>query len=184
MATKKNLGKTYEGKLFCVSITRYIDSGDPTFTVLPKLYVSLASAMEEVAGIVNETLAYEKKKKKRVKPMDCTDALLGGYVLPTGDGRIVISITAFERPWSVQYMDCDNMEHNVELFPDKESAEQAVAKKAKAGIKALGYDKPEYIYADHNGDCEIETKSIKKSEPYIKVDTIGGNRIDWVAKQI
>ena len=183
MATKKNLGKTYEGKLFCVSITRYIDSGDPTFTVLPKLYVSLASAMEEVAGIVNETLAYEKKKK-RVKPMDCSTALLGGYSVPTVDGSLVVRITAFERPWSVQYMDCDNMEHNVELFPDKESAEQAVAKKAKAGIKALGYDKPEYIYADHNGDCEIETKSIKKSEPYIKVDTIGGNHITWEAKQI
>ena len=183
MATRKNLGKNYDGKLVCVSTTRYIDGKDPAFSVGSKLYVSLASAMEEVAGIVNETLAYEKKKK-RVKPMDCTDALLGGYVLPTGDGRIVISITAFERPWSVQYMDCDNMEHNVELFPDKESAEQAVAKKAKAGIKALGYDKPEYIYADRNGDCEIEAKSIKKSEPYIKVYTIGVNRIDWVTKQI
>lgn len=183
MATKKNLGKTYEGKLFCVSITRYIDGQDASTTIVPKLYVSIASAMEQVAGIVNDTLAVEQKDK-RVKPMDCTDALLGCYVLPTGDGRIVISITAFERPWSVQYMDCDNMEHNVELFPDKESAEQAVAKKAKAGIKALGYDKPEYIYADHNGDCEIETKSIKKSEPYIKVDTIGGNHITWEAKQI
>ena len=126
MATKKNLGKNYEGKLFCVSITRYIDSGDPTFTVLPKLYVSLASAMEEVAGIVNETLAYEKKKKKRVKPMDCSTALLGGYSVPTVDGSLVVRITAFERPWSVQYMDCDNMEHNVELFPDKESAVEAM----------------------------------------------------------
>ena len=182
MATKKNLGKNYEGKLFCVSTARYIDGEGPAFSVGSKLYVNLTSAMEEVAGIVNETLAYEKKK--RVKPMDCTDALLGGYVLPTGDGRIVIRIAELERPWSVQYMDCDNMEHNVELFPDKESAEQAVAKKAKAGIKALGYDKPEYIYADHNGDCEIETKSIKKSEPYIKVDTIGGNHITWEAKQI
>ena len=183
MATRKNLGKNYEGKLFCVSTARYIDGKEASPTIVPKLYVSLASAMEEVAGIVNETLAYEKKKK-RVKPMDCADALLGGYVLPTGDGRIVIRIAELERPWSVQYMDCDNMEHNVELFSDKESAEQAVAKKAKAGIKALGYDKPEYIYADHNGDCEIETKSIKKSEPYIKVDTIGGNHITWEAKQI
>lgn len=183
MATRKNLGKNYDGKLFCVSTTRYIDGKDPAFSVGSKLYVSLASAMEEVAGIVNETLAYEKKKK-RVKPMDCSTALLGGYSVPTGDGSLVVRITAFERPWSVQYMDCDNMEHNVELFTDKESAEQAVAKKAKAGIKALGYDKPEYIYADRNGDCEIEAKRIKKSEPYIKVDTIGGNRIDWVAKQI
>ena len=183
MATRKNLGKNYDGKLFCVSTTRYIDGKEASPTIVPKLYVSLASAMEEVAGIVNETLAYEKKKK-RVKPMDCSTALLGGYSVPTGDGSLVVRITAFERPWSVQYMDCDNMEHNVELFTDKESAEQAVAKKAKAGIKALGYDKPEYIYADHNGDCEIETKSIKKSEPYIKVDTIGGNHITWEAKQI
>lgn len=183
MATRKNIDKDYEGKLFCVSTTRYIDGEDPAFSVGSKLYVNLASAMEEVAGIVNETLAYEKKTK-RVKPMDCSTALLGGYVLPTGDGRIVISITAFERPWSVQYMDCDNMEHNVELFPNKESAETAVAKKAKAGIKALGYDTPENIYADRGEDCEIEAKNIKKSEPYITIDTIGGNHITWQAKQI
>lgn len=184
MAKKKKLEETYKAKLFCVSTTRYVDDGEPTFTVVPKLFVSLASAMEEVAGIVNETLAFEKRKK-RVKPMDCTDALLnGGCALATGDGSLFVHVTAFERPWSVQYMDCDNMQFKVELFPDKESAEIAVAKKAKAGIKALGDDEPEHIYADRYGDGEIEKKEIKKSEPYILVDTIDGNHIDWTAKQI
>lgn len=183
MATKKNIEETYKGKLFCVSTTRYIDGQDPAFSVGSKLYVSLASAMEDVAGIVNDTLAFEQKTR-RVKPMDCTAALLGGYRMATGDGSLVVNITAFERPWSVQYMDCDNLQHTVELFPDKESAEAAVAKMAKAGIKNLGYDTPENIYADREGDCEIEAKRIKKSEPYITIDTIGGNHITWEAKQI
>lgn len=183
MATKNNIEENYKGKLFCVSTARYIDGGKPTFTVLPKIYLNLSSAMEQVADIVNGTLAFEKKKK-RVKPMNCTDALLGGYSLPTGDGSLVINITAFDRPWSVQYMDCDNREHTVELFPDKESAEIAVATKAKACIKAMRYDMPDYIYADRGRECAIEAKDIKKSEAYIKDETIGGNHIEWKAKQL
>lgn len=184
MATKNNIEENYKGKLFCVSTARYIDGGKPTFTVLPKIYLNLSSAMEQVADIVNGTLAFEKKKK-RVKPMNCTDALLGGYSLPTGDGSLVINITACDIPWSVQYMDCDNREHTVEMFPDKESAEIAVATKAKAYLKAMRYDKPDYIYAYRGRDCEkIEAKDIKKSETYIIVETIGGNHIEWTAKQL
>lgn len=185
MATKNKLDENYKGKLFCVSTTRYIDGGAPTFTVFPKLYVSLSSAMEQVANIVNGTLAFEKKKKKkRLKLRNRTDALLGGYSLPTGDGRLVINITACDKPWSVQYMDCDNMEHTVELFPDQESATIAVATEAKAYINAMRYDKPDHIYAYRGGECEIEAKGIKKSEAYIMVETIGGNHIEWRAKQI
>lgn len=183
MATQKNLEENYKGKLFCVSTTRYIDGEDPSFSIGSKLYVSLASAMEEVADIVNETLAFEQKDK-RVKPMDCSAALLGGYTVPTGDGSLVVNITAFDRPWSVQYMDCDNMQHSVALFPDKKSAEKSVSERAKAGIKNLGYDYPENIYADREGDCEIEKEDIKSEEPYITIDTIGGNHITWEAKQI
>lgn len=184
MTTKKNL-KKYARKLFCVSTTRYIKDGvgNTTFTVLPKLFVSLDSALEKVAGIVNERLAIEKKKK-RIKPMDCTGALHGGVGIHTDEGSIVIKVTAFDRPWSVQYMNCDKLQASVELYPDKESAEQAVSKKAKAGIKALGNDKPDYIYAYRDGDEEIEAKDIKKSEPYIQMDTIDGNHIDWTAKQL
>ena len=183
MATKTNIEENYKGKLFCVSTTRYIDGGDSSFTIFPTLYMSLSAAMEKVASIVNESLAFEKKK--RVKPMNCTNALHDGYAMPTDYGSIVVHITAFDRPWSVQYMDCDNKQQSVELFPDKESAEIAVAKKAKECIKAMRYDKPEYIYAERDGKREIdEAKNIKKSEAYITVCTIGGNYIDWTAKQI
>lgn len=183
MATNNNIEENYKGKLFCVSTTRYIDGGDPTFTVFPKLYVSLSSVMEQVADIVNGTLAFEKKKK-RVKPMNCTDALLSGYSLPTGDGHLVINVTAFDRPWYVQYMDCDIREHTVELFPDKESAEIAVATTAKAYINEMRFDKPDNIYAYRGRECAIEAKDIQNSEAYIMVTTIGGNFIDWTAKQL
>lgn len=183
MATKTNIEENYKGKLFCVSTTRYLDGGEPSFTVFPKLYVNISSAMEKVASIVNETLACEKKKK-RVKPMTCTDALHGGYAMATGDGSLLVHITVFDRPWSVQYMDCDNMQHSVELFPDKESAEIAVVKQAKAAIKEMWYDTPEFIYADRGGDGTTKAKDIKKSESYIVVDTLGGNHIVWMATQI
>lgn len=45
-------------------------------------------------------------------------------------------------------------------------------------------DTPENIYADREGDCEIEKEDIKSEEPYITIDTIGGNHITWEAKQI
>lgn len=165
-------------KFYTVSV--FSVYGDETAcNTLSGICVTLGDAAEKVAEVVNETLAFEHKKK-RVKATDCTT----GYTLKTDDGKRVITITEHERPWAVIYMDCDNMQHTVDLFPGKESAEAAVSEKAKAGIKNLGHDKPEYIYADRNGECEITSKQIKKQEAYIKVDTIGGNHIDWTAKQI
>ncbi len=173
MSIKTDKTKFYGVTIVCVS------GGKTYVSTWTHLYLTLGEAAKAVADHVNETLLMDKREAN-VKADDCTK----GYSLVANGGQLSITITAFDRPWSVQYMDCDNMEHSVELFPDKESAEIAVAKKAKAGIKELGYDTPEYIYADRNGDCEIESKKIKKSEPYIKVDTIGGNHIDWTAKQI
>lgn len=171
--------KTEPTKFYTVSVTRYIDDEDTEFETLSGIHLTIDSAANKVAGIVNDTLALEGKKR-RVNIKSCYD----GYVLLTGDGKLVVSIVAHDRPWCVQYMDCDNIQQKLDLYPDQASAEAAVSKAAKAGIKDLGYDRPEYIYADRNGDCEIEKTQIKKAEPYITVDTTGGNHITWVSKQL
>jgi len=143
------------------------------------LYLTLGEAAQAVADTVNETLLMEHREAN-VKAEACTK----GYSLFTGGGQLHITITAHERPYGLLYMDCDNIQQSLDLFPDKKSAEQAVTKKAKQGFKNLGYDKPDVIYADRNGECEIEKRDIKEAEPYITIDTIGGNHITWEAKQI
>lgn len=170
--------KTDKTKFYTVTVVSAYGRDTDVNTWKP-LYLTLGAAAHAVADAVNETLRMDNREAN-VKAEACAK----GYSLFTGGGQVHLIITAHERPFGVLYMDCDNMQQSLDLFADKESAEQAVAKKAKAGIKALGYDKPEYIYADRNGDCEIEAKEIKKSEPYIKVDTNGGNHITWEAKQI
>lgn len=165
-------------KFYTVSV--FAVYGDETAcNTLSGICVTLGDAAEKVADVVNETLAFEHKKK-RVKATDCTN----GYTLKTDDGKRVITITAHERPWAVIHMDCDGLTHTVDVFPDKKTAETEVASRAKTFIKNLRCDRAETIYADRNGECEITSKQIRKQEAYIMVDTNGGNRIDWTAKQI
>ena len=158
-------------------ITAY--GSDTDVNTWKKLYLTLGDAAKDVANAVNETLLMENREAN-VK----ADACAKGYSLLTGGGQLHLIITAHPRPFGLLYMDCDNMQQSLDLFPDKKSAEEAVSKKAKQGIKDLGYDYPDNIYADREGDCEIDKSDIKKAEPYISIDTIGGNHITWHAKQI
>lgn len=173
MAIETDKTKFYTITSVCVS------GGNSDVVTWKPLYLTLDAAAKAVADAVNETLLMENREAN-IKAEACTK----GYSLFTGGGQLHITINAHERPYGLLYMDCDNMEQTLDLFPDKKSAEQAVSKKAKQGFKDLGYDKPDFIYADRNGECEIEESDIKKEESYITVDTTGGNHITWQAKQI
>lgn len=173
MAIKTDKTKFYTVTSVCVSGRETdVDTWKP-------LYLTLGAAAQAVADTVNETLLMENREAN-VKAEACAK----GYSLFTGGGQLHLTITAHDRPFGLLYMDCDNMQQSLDLFPDKKSAEQAVAKRAKKGFKDLGYDKPDNIYADRNGECEIDENDIKDEEPYISVDTIGGNHITWDARQI
>lgn len=144
-----------------------------------KLYLTLGDAAKDVADAVNNTLIMDNREAN-VKADACAD----GYSLFTGGGQLHLIITAHPRPFGLLYMDCDNMEQTLDLFPDKKSAEKAVAERAKQGMKNLGYDTPEHIYANRNGDCEIDKSDVKAEEPYITIDTLDGNHITLDARQI
>lgn len=173
MAIETDKTKFYTVTSVCVS------GGNSDVVTWKPLYLTLDAAAKAVADAVNETLMMDNREAN-VKAEACTK----GYSLFTGGGQLHITINAHERPYGLLYMDCDNIQQSLDLFPDKKSAEQAVSKKAKQGFKDLGYDRPDVIYADRNGECEIEESDIKKEEPYITVDTTGGNHITWQAKQI
>lgn len=174
MAIKTNKTKFYTVTSVCVV------GGSTDVTTWKPLYLTLDEAAQAVADAVNETLLMENREAN-VKADDCEK----GYSLVTGGGQLLISIKAHPRPFGLLYMDCDNMEQTLDLFPDKKSAEQAVSERAKQGLKNLGYDTPEHIYARRNGgDCEIENEEIKSEEPYITVDTLDGNHITWDARHI
>ena len=171
--------KTDKTKFY--TVTSVCVSGGSTDVITWKpLYLTLDEAAKAVADAVNETLLMENREAN-VKADKCEK----GYSLVTGGGQLLISIKAHPRPFGLLYMDCDNMEQTLDLFPDKKSAEQAVSERAKQGLKNLGYDTPEHIYARRNGgDCEIENEEIKSEEPYITVDTLDGNHITWDARHI
>ena len=173
MAIETDKTKFYTVTSVCVS------AGNTDVVTWKPLYLTLDAAAQAVADTVNETLMMDNREAN-VKAEACTK----GYSLFTGGGQLHITINAHERPYGLLYMDCDNIQQSLDLFPDKKSAEQAVSEKAKQGFKDLGYDRPDVIYADRNGECEIEESDIKKEEPYITVDTTGGNHITWQAKQI
>lgn len=174
MAIKTDKTKFYTVTSVCVS------GGETDVVTWKPLYLTLDEAAKAVADAVNETLLMENREAN-IKAEACTK----GYSLFTGGGQLHITITAHPRPFGLLYMDCDNMEQTLDLFPDKKSAEQAVSERAKQGLKNLGYDTPEHIYANRNGDCELEdSESIKSEEPYITVDTLDGNHITWDARQI
>ena len=173
MAIETDKTKFYTVTSVCVS------GGNSDVVTWKPLYLTLDAAAKAVADAVNETLMMDNREAN-VKAEACTK----GFSLFTGGGQLHITINAHDRPYALLYMDCDNIQQSLDLFPDKKSAEQAVTKKAKQGFKDLGYDRPDVIYADRNGECEIEESDIKKEEPYITVDTTGGNHITWQAKQI
>lgn len=173
MAIETDKTKFYTVTTLCVS------GRDTDVVTWKPLYLTLGEAAQAVADTVNETLLMENREAN-VKAEACTK----GYSLFTGGGQLHITINAHDRPYGLLYMDCDNIQQSLDLYPDKKSAEQAVSKKAKQGFKDLGYDKPDVIYADRNGECEIEESDVKKEESYITVDTTGGNHITWQAKQI
>lgn len=171
--------KTDKTKFYTVTSVCVVGGSTDVNTWKP-LYLTLDEAAQAVADAVNETLLMENREAN-VKADDCEK----GYSLVTGGGQLLISIKAHPRPFGLLYMDCDNMEQTLDLFPDKKSAEQAVSERAKQGLKNLGYDTPEHIYARRNGgDCEIENEEIKSEEPYITVDTLDGNHITWDARHI
>ena len=173
MAIKTDKTKFYTVTSVCVSGRETdVDTWKP-------LYLTLGAAAQAIADAVNETLLMENREAN-VKAEACAK----GYSLFTGGGQLHLTITAHERPFGLLYMDCDNMQQSLDLFPNKKSAEQAVSKRAKKGFKDLGYDKPDNIYADRNGECEIEESEIKDEEPYITIDTLDGNHITWDARQI
>lgn len=170
--------KTDKTKFYTVTSVCVTDRDTEVDTWKP-LYLTLGEAAQAVADTVNETLMMDNREAN-VKAEACAK----GYTLCTGGGMLNLTITAHDRPYGLLYMDCDNIQQSLDLFPDKKTAEQAVAKKVKQGFKDLGHDKPDVIYADRNGECEIEESDVKKEESYITIDTIGGNHITWQAKQI
>jgi len=157
--------------------TVYGVNGDVAFTA-EQLFLTIDDAAK---FIVNEVNAKLKKygKTRRVNIKNCYD----GYLLVFDDVMIDYKIAAHDRPYVVRFMDCDDMTDKLTVYQTKAEAEAAVAKDAKAGIKALGED-VEYVYADRQGDCEIDKNTVKKSEPYVMVDTYGGNHINWVSQQL
>jgi hypothetical protein len=79
--------------------------------------------------------------------------------------------------------DQDDRTLNITTFKDKEAAQKRVAFCAKQTVN-LDPDDIEYVSVDRKGNCDIEPDELKDSEPYVQLETTGGNFIAWTAVEI
>lgn len=158
--------------------TVYGVNGDVAFSA-EQLFFTIDEAAKFIVGEVNARLK-KYGKTRRVNIKNCYD----GYLLMFEDVMIDYKIVAHDRPWIVTHMNCDDRTVDYTLHHTQAEAEREVTVEAKQDIAEVGNGGIEYVYADRDGDCEIELDSIKKSERYLLIDTLGGNRIDITAQQL
>lgn len=146
---------------------------------IPGIHFTIDEAAQAVATVVNEILM-NNGSKRRVNVKNCYD----GYTLDIDAGHWEYSIVAHDRPWIVTHMNCDDRTVDYTLHHTQADAKREVTVEAKQVIAEEGKGEIEYVYADRNGECEIELSGIKKAERYLLIDTLGGNRIDITAQQL
>lgn len=167
--------KTDKTKLYTVTGVSVFgnDSNGPQAELIEfdKLYDTIDDAARAVADAVNEVLA-EEGKRNRVNVKSCYE----GYTLELDSGRWVYKIVAHDRPYIVTRMNCDDRSVEFSTHFTLEDAEKDVANAAKLTLKEISY--AEHIYASRReGYIEISKRAIKKSEPYIHIETSDGNYI-------
>ena len=174
--------KTDKSKLYTVTGVSVFGNGSdgPQAELIEfdQLYNTIDDAARAVADAVNEVLA-EEGKPNRINVKSCYE----GYTLELDAGRWVYKIVAHDRPYIVAHMNCDERTVELSTHFTLDDATQAVAKAAKQTLKEIDY--AEHIYASRReGYIEISQRAIKKSEPYINIETSDGNYISINKHQI
>lgn len=164
----------------CLSRWGNSSDGDQIGLVdIPGIHFKIDEAAQAIADDVNKHIK-ATGRKRLVNVKNCYD----GYTLELDDQIWEYSIVAHDRPWIVTHMNCDDRTVDYTLHHTQAAAEREVTVEAKQVIAEEGKGSIEYVYADRDGDCEIELSRIKKSERYLLIDTLGGNRIDITAQQL
>lgn len=119
-----------------------------------------------------------------VTAKECTKGYgLSGF--DDADGLFVLSIVehSIGPVHAVVTFDQDDRTLNITTVKDRKEAQARVAECAKAFLED-SYNCPEYVNVDRDGNCDIEADELTDSEPYVQVQTTGGNFTAWTAVEI
>ena len=180
MAKKTKTTKFY-------TVAGYIrDRGCISTITCNEIFRSRTKVAKYIAGEINSFIEEENAQNpddqmELITPEWCRD----GYCLTEiPDLEVCFSVTLhkMEPIHAMVTFDQDAREVNITTFKSKKDAEQRVATCAKSILRPA--NEVEYIYANRNGQSEIEVKDIEDREDYIHAETTNGNFLAWTTVEI
>ena len=149
-----------------------------------EIFQTRKEAAKFVADEINQTIEDEEANVDPVKAKDCTE----GYRLDCyNDDDDIVDLVVVEHRiepiHAVVTFDQDDRTLNITKVKALGEAQERVAKCAKAFLE-YSYNCPEYVNVDRNGNCDIEPSELRDHEPYVHIETTGGNFTAWTAVEI
>lgn len=151
-------------------------------------FATRAKAAKFIADEMNQVIEEENDQNPDtqidlVTAKDCTQ----GYGLSAfNDHDDIFELNIVEHEveplHAVLTFDADERTLNLTTFKTKADAEKRVAENAKSIVKLEGSNNG--LFADRDGYTEIDDDEIKDSEPFIHLETNGGDFIAWSAVEI
>lgn len=177
------MAKTGTNKVYTVTGFARIGGCIET-SVYTELFTTRDEAADFVASEINQYIVQEGIQKEHVSAEDCRN----GYRIYAGnDADDMLDLSIVEHRigpvHAVVTFDQNDRTLNITTVKDRDAAYARVAKCAKDYLAYSG-NYPEYVNVDRDGNCDIEADELTDSEPYVQVETTGGNFTAWTAVEI
>ncbi len=149
-----------------------------------ELFPTQNEAAKLVASEINQYIVQEGIHKAHVSTENCRN---GYRIYARNDDDDMLDLSIVEHRigpvHAVVTFNQDDRTLNITTVKDRKEARARVAKCAKEFLKD-SYNYPEYVNADRDGNCDIEPDELRDHEPYVQVQTTGGNFTAWTAVEI
>lgn len=149
-----------------------------------EIFTTQAKAAKFAADKINQVISDEEIDLEPVKP----SANVNKYRISSyNDSDDIMELNVVEHRigpvHAVVTFSQDDRTLNITTVKDRNAAHARVAKCAKAFLK-YSYQSPEYVNVDREGNCDIDPSELREYEPYVQIETTGGNFTAWTAVEI
>lgn len=149
-----------------------------------EIFTTQEKAAKFAADEINQVISDEEIELEPVKP----SANVNRYRISAYNDRddimeLNVVEHSIEPIHAVVTFDQDDRTLNITKVNDLGEAQERVAKCAKAFL-ADSYNNPEYVNVNRDGNCDIEPSELRDYEPYVQIETTGGNFTAWTAVEI
>jgi len=154
-----------------------------------EVFTSRSDAAKFVAKEINDVIDDENSQNPddQIDPVTAKDCKDGYRLCAYNDRDDIVCLVIVEHVaqpiHAVVTFDQDDRTLNITTVKDRKEAQARVAECAKAYLEDRS-NYPEYVNVDRHGNCDIEADELTDSEPYVQVQTTGGNFTAWTAIEI